>query len=167
MTNICMTAVTLITRVTQAAAILAAAMLVTVLLVTNHMMAVRLLGEPIVWHVELSIYLTIAAFFIGAPYVAFTKGDVAVDILIESVSRDTARVVHAIILAITLVVCAYLAYAGWERTMEAFSSGARSTSLWGPRLWPVYACMPIGLALTAIQAAAEICRIILNPAHGA
>ncbi|MEQ8345427.1 MAG: TRAP transporter small permease [Sneathiellaceae bacterium] len=134
----------------------ACAMILTVILVLNHMIIVRLLGEPIVWHLELAIYLTIGAFFLGTPYAVLSRGDVAIDLLSALLPARKGQWLRVAVLLVMLATAAYLVWSGLGRTLEAMHSNLRSTSLWGPLLWPVYASMPLGLALACLQMLAEI-----------
>ncbi len=143
-------------RISRASAVIAGLMIGAVVLILNHMVVIRLMGQPVVWHVELSIYLTIAGFFLGIPYVVLSRGDVAVDLISNSLAQDARRWFRIVVHAIVLVTCAYLTWSSGERTLEAFHSDLRSPSLWGPPLWPVYACMPLGFGLTCLQLVAEI-----------
>jgi TRAP-type C4-dicarboxylate transport system permease small subunit len=143
-------------RISRAAAALACLLMGSVVLILNHMIVIRLMGQPVVWHVELGIYLTIAGFFLGIPYVVLTRGDVAVDLVSNSLSQQARRWFRIVVHVVVLFTGVYLAWSSGERTLEAFHSDLRSTSLWGPRLWPVYACMPLGFGLTCLQLVAEI-----------
>ncbi|MEO8558740.1 MAG: TRAP transporter small permease [Rhodospirillales bacterium] len=134
----------------------ACAMILAVILVLNHMIVIRLLGEPVVWHLELSIYLTIGAFFLGTPYAVLSRGDVAIDLLNAVLSPRKAGSLRIAVLLVMLTTAAYLVWSGLGRTLEAMHSNLRSTSLWGPPLWPVYATMPLGLALACLQMLAEL-----------
>jgi len=35
--------------------------------------------------------------------------------------------------------------------LESFAKGERTESMWGPLKWPLYAMMPLGFGLTALQ----------------
>ncbi|MDF3073537.1 MAG: hypothetical protein K0S54_1204 [Alphaproteobacteria bacterium] len=142
--------------VSFAALWVACAMLAAVILVLNHMIVIRLLGEAIVWHLEMSIYLTIGAFFLATPYAVLSKGDVAIDLLSAMLSSRYAEIMRVAVLIVMLLTAAYLVWSGLGRTLEALHSNLRSTSLWGPLLWPVYAAMPLGLALACLQIVAEL-----------
>lgn len=142
--------------ITFAALWVACAMILAVILVLNHMIVIRLLGEPIVWHLELSIYLTIGAFFLGTPYAVLSRGDVAIDLLGAMLSVRKATSLRVAVLLVMLATAAYLVWSGLDRTLEAMDSNLRSTSLWGPPLWPVYAAMPLGLGMACLQMVAEI-----------
>lgn len=142
--------------ISRTMAVVACAMIVAVILVLNHMIVIRLLGEPVVWHLELSIYLTIAAFFLGTPYAVLARADVAIDLLSAGLSPRNAARLRAAVLLVMLATGAYLVWSGLGRALEAMHSNLRSTSLWGPLLWPVYAVMPLGLALACLQMTAEL-----------
>lgn len=150
----------LMRRVSHGAAFVACAMIVVVILVLNHMIVIRLLGEPIVWHLELSIYLTIGAFFLGTPYAVLSRGDVAIDLLSAGLSARNAQWLRLAVLAVMLATGLYLVWSGAGRTLEALHSNLRSTSLWGPVLWPVYAAMPIGLGLACLQMVVELATTV-------
>lgn len=152
--------------VTLAALWTACAMLLAVILVLNHMIVIRLLGEPIVWHLELSIYLTIGAFFLGTPYAVLSRGDVAIDLLGAMLPVRKSEMLRLAVLAVMLCTAAYLVWSGLGRTLEAMSSNLRSTSLWGPLLWPVYAAMPLGLGLACLQMVAELIDSVFRLRRG-
>ena len=141
---------------TDVSAFLALVMMALTVLIINHMIAIRLLGSSVVWHVELATYLTLCAIFLGSPYTARTKGHIAVELLERTVPRRFVVPVRIGINVVVVIVCAYLAYVGAEYAWDAFQTGVTSTSLWGPYLWPAYASMPIGLGLTALEYLAEM-----------
>jgi len=146
--------------ISLAALWVACAMLVAVILVLNHMIVIRLLGEAIVWHLEMAIYLTIGAFFLATPYAVLSRGDVAIDLLSVMLPPRGAEWLRVAVLIVMLLTAAYLVWSGLGRTLEAMHSNLRSTSLWGPLLWPVYAAMPLGLGLACLQMIAELLQSI-------
>lgn len=141
---------------TVVSAFLALVMIALTVLIINHMIVIRLLGDSVVWHVELATYLTVCAIFLGSPYAARTKGHVAVELLERTVPNRFVVPVRLGINVVVVVVCAYLGYVGAVYAWHAFQTGVTSISLWGPYLWPVYASMPIGLGLTALEYLAEM-----------
>lgn len=152
--------------ITLAALWIACAMLVAVILVLNHMIVIRLLGEAVVWHLEMSIYLTIGAFFLATPYAVLSKGDVAIDLLSVMLSPRNAEFLRVAVLIVMLLTAGYLVWSGIGRTLEAMHSNLRSTSLWGPLLWPVYAAMPLGLGLACLQMIAELAATVAKLRQG-
>ncbi|HMP07071.1 MAG TPA: TRAP transporter small permease subunit, partial [Lacipirellulaceae bacterium] len=86
------------------------------------MIAIRFLGETVVWHLELSIYLTIGAFFLGTPYAVLSRGDVAIDLLSAMLSSHKAAWLRVAVLLVMLATAAYLVWSGLGRTLEAMES---------------------------------------------
>lgn len=154
--------ISIIRRITLAFAAVSFLMISVVVLILNHMVVVRLFGEPIVWHVELSIHLTLASFLLGAPYAVLTHSNVAVDLLPDALPPRAATRLRVAILICSLAVCFFLTMASAERAAHAFVTNERSTSLWAPELWPVYAAMPIGLGFACLQMIAEIIGLIAS-----
>jgi TRAP-type C4-dicarboxylate transport system permease small subunit len=147
-------------------AVVSFAMFAAVVLVLNHMVVIRLYGQPIVWHVELAIHLTLAAFFLGAPYAVLTRSHVAVELVPGALPPRPAKMLRFVIQLLVLAVSLYLAATGAQRAAHAFLTHERSTSLWAPLLWPVYATMPLGLALAGLQQIAELIKLVSQSAKG-
>jgi TRAP-type mannitol/chloroaromatic compound transport system permease small subunit len=57
-----------------------------------------------------------------------------------------------------MAVCLYLTWKGLELTLDAFDKDETSGSAWNPPRWPLFAMMPLGLGLTALQYVAEMMR---------
>ena len=62
------------------------------------------------------------------------------------------------IAVVGLGVCIYLAWAGGQQTLHAFTMGERTESSWAPPKWPLFLSMPVGLGLTALQYVADLLR---------
>lgn len=151
---------------TDLAALCAFASIALSVLVVVHMIVIRLAGASVVWHMELAIHLTIVAVFLGSPYAARTNGHVGVDLLENAVPPGLRRLVRSVLQLVVVAVCAYLAIVGARYTWDAYVGGVTSTSLWAPRLWPVYATMPLGLALTGLQVLAQFGESMLAVGAG-
>lgn len=143
-------------RLSDACAVIAAVLLALAVMIICYMIVRRTLGHSSFWEVEASIYLTVAATFLASPYTLRTGGHVSVELL-PGLFRGTARVV--ILKALKVVgfaVCLYLAWEGWRLTHEAMLADERSISMWRPPRWPMYAMLPVGMLLTALQYVSEI-----------
>src|SRR5690625_2215599 len=72
----------LIDRLSKAAAVVAAALLVMGVLAVCHMIVVRsLLGHNTIWQTEFVVFTVTGAMLFGAPYVLLLGGHVAVTVL--------------------------------------------------------------------------------------
>ena len=145
-------------RLSSACAVLAAAMLAIAALVICWNVLYRAMGASTYWEIEFSVYMMVAALFLGSPYCLRTDGHVAVDLLAHFAPRRFARRLAIGVAIVGMGVCVFLAVMGGILTVESFARGERTESTWAPYKWPLFLCMPVGLGLTALQYLAEILR---------
>ncbi len=149
-------------RLALVCAIAAAIMVAASVLIVTWMIIWRGAGNSAFWEIEASVFLSIAAIFLASPYTLRTRGHVSVDLL-EAILPDWAsRPLRIFALLTVAVVAAYLVWEGGKMTIHALHEGERTPSLWSPLKWPIFAAMPIGMALTALQAIVEIARMRLS-----
>ena len=94
----------------------------------------------------------------GAGRADQARGHVGVDLLTHYLPPRAARAVGLAIAVVGLGVCIYLAWAGGQQTLHAFTMGERTESSWAPPKWPLFLSMPVGLGLTALQYVADLLR---------
>ena len=145
-------------RLAVACAAVAALLIVVAVTVITWMVFYRAMGNSTYWEIELSIYLMVAALFLGSPYCLMTGGHVGVDLLSHYLAPPMRRRLAVVVALIGLAVCIFLAVVGAEITLEAFIKGERTESTWRPYKWPLLLTMPVGMALTALQYVAELLR---------
>lgn len=143
--------VRVIDRLSMACGIVAAVFIALAVLIVSYMVLIRYLGYSTFWEIEASIYLMVAATFLGSPYTLKTKGHVSVDLLAAVLPAQAQRTLHVVLALLGMAICAYLAVVGWRITWEAFESGERTYSLWRPYVWPLHLMLPVGMALTVLQ----------------
>jgi TRAP-type C4-dicarboxylate transport system permease small subunit len=151
--------ISVVTRLSTVLAVIAAALLVIGMMTIVYMIVNRSLGNASYWEIEFSIYLIVAAVFLGSPYCLATHGHVSVDLLTAFLPPRASRIAGLVAALIGLAACAYLAWIGWELTWNSLVTGERSESLWRPLKWPLYASMPLGLGITVLQYVAELLRL--------
>ena len=139
-------------------AIVASALLTVAALVITYMVINRASGASAYWEIEFSVYLMVAAVFLGSPYTLRTRGHVNVDLLDTFLPDRVRRPVRLAIGVVGLGVCIFLAVVGWELFHTAWVGGETSESMWAAPRWPLYLAMPVGLGLTAVQYVAELWR---------
>lgn len=150
-----------VSRVSDLAAIVAAILLASAVLVVCYMIVNRALGNSSFWEIEASIYMMVAATFLASPYTLRTGGHVGVDLVPDLLPAGIRRHFVVMLKVVGLAVCLYLAWEGWRLTTESFLSDERSTSMWRPARWPMFAMMPLGMGLTALQ---YLCDILVPEA---
>ena len=140
-----------VNRLSDICAVIAAILLASSVLVVCYMIVNRTLGYSSYWELEASIYLMVGATFLASPYTLRTGGHVAVDLVPDLLPGALRRGFLFVLKVIGLLVCVYLAWEGLRLTHEAFVADERSISMWRPVRWPMFAMMPIGMGLTALQ----------------
>ncbi len=147
-----------IDRIADACAVAAAVFMVAATLIVVWMVAWRATGHSTYWEIELATYLIVAAVLVGSPFCLKTKGHIGVDLVSELLPAAGRVALGRVLSILGIAVCTYLAWKGLELTRDAFASGETSGSAWDPPRWPLFATMPLGLGLTALQYVAEMLR---------
>lgn len=145
-------------RVAIGCAVFAAFCLVAAMLIVVWMVAWRATGHSTFWEIELATYLIVATVLIGSPYTLMTHGHIGVDLLGHYMKPPGRRFLGRVIAVLGCAVCVYLAWKGFDLTLEAFHKKETSGTAWNPPRWPFFALMPVGLGLTALQYVAEMLR---------
>lgn len=147
-----------VARMSAIFAVIASVLLAAAVLVTCYMMARRYFGYSSYWEVEAAIYMIVAAIFMASPHTLRTGGHVAVDFVPHMLGNGpVGRAYRLLLQLVGLGVCLCLMWLGWNLTMTALANNERSISMWRPLKWPLYAMLPMGMGLTALQ---YICLMI-------
>lgn len=145
-------------RLAVVCAVLAGVLLTLSALLITWLVIWRSLGNSAYWELEAAIYMMVAACFLGSPYCLMTNGHVGVDLVTAYLPYAWGRRFHLFVVWLGLAVCLYLAWKGWLLTHEAYVKMEGTGSIWNPVKWPLYATMPVGMLLTALQYVAELLR---------
>ncbi|HMN20422.1 MAG TPA: TRAP transporter small permease [Ottowia sp.] len=152
--------------VSRAFGVFSALLIVVAIGVICQMVFVRaVLGQSAIWQTEFSIFATVAATFLGAPYILLTRGHVAVDVLPLMVGHETRRWLFVIGYAAALVFCALFLWAAIPWWYETWASNQTTSSIWRARLWIPYLAVPVGLALLCLQLAVELVLVLERQAN--
>ncbi len=108
---------------------------------------------------EVQWYLFAAVFLLGAGFAFMQNAHVRIDVLSNRLSSRTRSIVDiAGILIFLLPLCFFMAYFAWPILQAAYISGEMSSNAGGLIRWPVYALVPLGFALLALQAFSELVK---------
>jgi len=140
-----------VSRMSDALAVVAGVFLALAALIICYMVIRRTAGFSTDWELEFAVFMMVAALFLGSPYCLKTEGHVAVGLLESALPSRRAHWLRLATQIIGLLVVLFLAYMGLEKTWEVFIKGELTESSWAPPKWPLYATMPIGFFLTALQ----------------
>lgn len=110
-------------------------------------------------YLEIQWYLYAAVFLLGAGHAFMQNAHVRIDVLANRLSQR-ARIYIDIcgILIFLLPLCYLLITLSWPVVYGAYESQEVSANSDGLIRWPVYAMVPAGFALLAIQAVSELIK---------
>ncbi len=112
-------------------------------------------------YLEIQWYLFSAVFLLGAGYTLLRNEHVRIDAISHRWSRRTQVWIDVIgMLLFLLPLCWWIVSMSWPITIRAYRIGEMSTNAGGLIRWPVYALMPLGFSLLAIQVVSELIKRI-------
>lgn len=110
---------------------------------------------------EAQWYLFGFAVCLGAPWLLKLNEHVRVDVFYGGRSpRAKARIDAFGLLLVLLPVCALMIYLSWQFALDSYHQQEHSPSAGGLLRWPIKAAIPVGFALLALQAIAELFKRI-------
>lgn len=109
------------------------------------------LSWPTDWEIELSVMLLIISTFMAAGFTQISRGHVNIEIIDSLLSKKLIKWRILISDIISFLFCGFISYSSWKLFYEAFTEGRMSESSWGPKLWPVFLFMAIGMTMLTIQ----------------
>ena len=108
---------------------------------------------------EIQWYLFSAMFLLAAGYALQQNAHIRIDIVSGRLSeRARAWVDIAGSLLFLLPLCGVMVYYGWPTFVEAWQSQEMSSDPGGLIRWPVFALIPLGFALLALQGLSELIK---------
>lgn len=111
---------------------------------------------------EVQWYLFAAAFLGSAGYVLLVDEHVRIDALAQRFPpRVRAAIDAGALVLFVLPLCALMIVLGGELAWNAWVQGEMSYNAGGLPRWPVYACMPAGFALLALQGFSELIKRVV------
>jgi C4-dicarboxylate transporter DctQ subunit len=108
-------------------------------------------GSTIPWASEISQYIMVWVVFIGASTLMRTTGHVTMDLLARFLSPKVVVYLDIIIYAVVSIFLFYLAFIGWNMTLDVYRTGQTMINVSLSMAW-VYLSFPIGVLLMAINA---------------
>ncbi len=110
---------------------------------------------------EIQWYLFAAVFMLGSGYAFLRNAHVRIDFISSKFSaRGRNWVDIGGIVVFVFPLCYMMATLGWPLFMNALNSGEMSSNAGGLIRWPVYALIPAGFALLALQSTSELIKRI-------
>ena len=108
---------------------------------------------------EIQWYLFAAVFMLGAGYGFLHNVHVRIDVVASRLSDRTRNWIDVGgVIVFLLPFCAMMIYMGVPLLERAYVSGETSFSPGGLIRWPIYALIPVGFALLALQGLSELAK---------
>lgn len=108
---------------------------------------------------EIQWYLFAGVFLLGAGYVFLRNAHVRIDFISSRLSPRTRNWIDVIgIVAVLFPFCLILIALSWPLFTQALASGEMSQNAGGLIRWPVYALVPLGFSLLALQGVSELIK---------
>lgn len=112
-------------------------------------------------YLEIQWYLFAAIFLLAAGYTMLRQEHVRIDVILGRFSKRTQIKVEAVcILLFLMPFCWKVITLVWPLLVNAYVSGEMSSNAGGLIRWPVYALVPAGFVLLAIQGLSEFIKRI-------
>jgi TRAP-type mannitol/chloroaromatic compound transport system permease small subunit len=110
---------------------------------------------------EIQWYLFAAVFLLAAGYTLLRQEHVKIDVVLGRFSKRTQILVEAFgIVAFLLPFCWSVVTMVLPLVFKAYNTGEMSSSASGLIRWPVYALVPVGFCLLAVQGVSELIKRI-------
>ncbi len=131
------------------------------ILVTCEVFARYILNRPTLWISEFTTALFGIYFVLAGGYVMKLKAHVSMDIFYVKWPVRVRALVDMLTFVLTATFCIALIWKGGDRALFSISIWEHSTSIWGPPVWWVKACLPIGAFLMLLQVIAKFIRDLM------
>jgi TRAP-type mannitol/chloroaromatic compound transport system permease small subunit len=116
-------------------------------------------NEPVVWGLELSLWLLIATYFMSGGHATMLHAHIRLDILYMRWSPRAKALVDVFVTGPFLFIfCGVMMFQGGTWAWKAIATGERTYSLWAAPYWPVKIVIPIGAFIVFLQGIAEFIR---------
>jgi TRAP-type C4-dicarboxylate transport system permease small subunit len=150
-------------RLEDALAFVAAAMIVfTVIFVPLDVASRYFFAAPITWVYEVTEYILLMVPCLAMAWLARHNGHVVIDVLTSRLAERPRALLSAVTCFVVAATCAFVAWWGGVVTVNSFRAGALIENVLQTPQWMIYACIPAGFALTAIEFARKGARTAWN-----
>ena len=108
-------------------------------------------NAPPVWCYELSLFLFAIMFLLTPGYAIKNNLNVRIELFYGKLNRKNRAIADLIAGVFTLFLCGLLLWIGTVKGIESTLNLEKTTTAWGPHVWPVKLCIPIGALLAILQ----------------
>jgi C4-dicarboxylate transporter DctQ subunit len=116
------------------------------------------------WAAELTTYLFLWSTFFGATYCFKEDAHISIDILLQKVKPQTAKILMLLSYTITLVFLLAVSYYGYEYLQLVIELEETSVDLEMP-MWIIYLVIPVSFAFSSYRVLEKLIETIKTPAN--
>ena len=155
----------LVNRITAIAAGLSMILLVCLIGVMVYEVFCRyVLSAPTIWAFDIAFMTNGTLFVLAAGYTLSHQSHIRIDFvsaMLPTRIQHTVNFVFFLFLFLPIIVSLF--YIASEQAFHAFNTGRRElTSAWGPRVWPYYTTLAMGLLVLCLQVLGDIVRYLIG-----
>ncbi|PTQ75321.1 TRAP transporter small permease [Celeribacter persicus] len=131
---------------------IACALVVMIVCVVTYDVASRNLGLPTaIWAVNSVEYAMLHITFLCFPWLVRTRGHVCVEVLLTYLPAGLRRLWQAGLQILAALIAFYLMYHSGKSFFEVLTDGSYEVRAFDAPMWMLYASMPLGFGLGALQ----------------
>lgn len=154
----------LIDRLNEAFGWIAAAAFVAVgAMITYEVVMRYVFLAPTIWAEEMSRFLQIWATYIAAATVLRHRQLIAITVVVERLGPRGRKAAEAFALVWILLFCIVAVWYGLDIMLESIRLGRATSTMLAVPQWMTELAIPLGFALLALQAIAELIRLPQSP----
>lgn len=119
-------------------------------------------NAPTIWAMDVNTMTFTGICFLAGAYALLHDTHVKLDILYRGWTRKRRIMVDLVTLPLALAAVCFVIWKGIDAFLWAIKTNQHGQSYWGPPLWPVKLCLPLGAVLLLIQGLAKWARLWLR-----
>ncbi|HVL36283.1 MAG TPA: TRAP transporter small permease [Burkholderiales bacterium] len=140
-------------------ALVAGVLMVAMMVMIVTDVALRNLGYQSSAHLfTFTEYFLLLIPLLGAPWLVREKGHIYIELLISALGPDARRALVKLILALSIAVCAVLAWYGGAITVQDFVQGHKDVRSYDMPRWILMAFMPLAFGMMTLEFARLLVR---------
>lgn len=134
-------------------------LLLVMMLITVYDVVLRyFFNAPTIWAYELCGFLLGPLWLLAGGYVLLHNGHVSLDILYRRLSPRRQAAIDLVTYTLFFFYCGLILIYSWDYCWFSCIRREHSLTVWGPPIWPLKLCIPIGAMLILLQGIAKYIR---------
>lgn len=137
-----------------------------ILVIVFEVVMRKFFNSPTIWSIEFVTFMMIWFGFMTLAVIQKQGRHVYVDLLVGRLDEKTKKMWLTTMLLVTLTFILILTWFTWKDFIEAWETGEKTSTIWGPPIWPLKLALPIGGTIMAIQLVADFFGSALRLVEG-